>query len=111
MCDDRQGTWWQCVWLVAVYVTVGLCVTGDQLKICSGRRTCCTEGMELQLGELSRRQLDEAIRRTVGEVADDLGSQGSNFDGQWFHGGQQPVASTNSMDIGHCRPLTATLLY
>ncbi|XP_043213703.1 glypican-6-like [Amphibalanus amphitrite] len=60
-------------------------IPGDHLEICSAPRTCCTEAMELQLSELARRQLDDAVQRTVGEVADDLGSQGSNFD-EFFRG-------------------------
>ncbi|XP_037075339.1 glypican-6-like [Pollicipes pollicipes] len=55
-------------------------IPGDHLQICSAARTCCTEGMELQLSQYSRHQLDAAVRRTVEEVADDMGSQGSSFD-------------------------------
>ena len=59
------------------------CAAGDHLEVCSGPRTCCTESMELQLSQFARGQLDQAVRRTVGKVADDLDSQGSNFDGEW----------------------------
>lgn len=60
-------------------------ISGDHLAICSGARTCCSQSMELALSEFSRRQLDDSVRQTVGAVADDLGSQGSNFD-EFFRG-------------------------
>jgi len=55
-------------------------ISGEHLQICAGDRTCCTEGMELQLSDFSKQQLDGAVSQTVQQVADDLGTQGNHFD-------------------------------